>query len=501
MSSYLPIKLPPGISRQGTVYQDKGKWYDGNLIRFFNGAIKPVGGWQRVSSTPINGMARGILAWRDLSEARWAAIGSNTKLYVSSSGSIVDVTPTGFVAGRQDSVYGLGFGAGMYGKQAFGTARSTTGLVNDAATWSFDTWGQNLVGCSTGDGTLWQWIPPASIGSATPATAITNAPTQCRSTFVTEERYQIAIGANGDPRAIWWSTQGDNTVWTPAVSNTAGSLNLQTNGIGYTGKRVRGGNLIWTDVDVHFMNYVGSPYIYGIERIGTGCGLIGPNAAISTDTMAVWMSDRGFWIYDGYVKPLACPLQDDIYSNMNVLQGAKVYAGHNGAFGEVWWFYPSAQSVEIDRYVTWNYRENTWNWGALPRTAWVDKGAWTTPLAVGTDGYLYQHESGFGDNGTPRNIYLQSAVIELGNGDKLMQAQKLLSDGGFDHQSFEVFFDVTNTPTATPVRFGPYVVNNPNGYTDVRFTGRQAQMLIQAIEDTDWRIGDWRLELVEGSRR
>jgi hypothetical protein len=502
MSAYVTIDLPAGISRQGTPYQDKGKWYDGNLIRFFNGAIRAVGGWGKTITTPLNGMARGGVAWRDLAAKRWLALGTNNKLYVTLSGAVADITPSGFVAGRQDSLYGLGFGAGDYGKQAYGTARSSTGLVLEAATWSLDTWGQNLVACCTSDGNLYQWVPSTTVGSAAAATVISGAPTQCRSTFVTEERYQVALGAGGDPRNVSWSTQGDNTVWTPAVTNTAGSLQLSTNGVVQSGRKVRGGNLIWTDVDVHFMQYVSTPYIYGIQRLASGCGALGPRSMVSLDQMAFWMSDKGFWLYDGYVKPLPCPIQDDIFANLNVLQGAKVYCGHNGAFGEVWWFYPSAGSVECDSYASYNYRENHWNWGQLARTTWVDRGPLQYPMAVGADGLIYQHEYGFGNNGVPRNnIFLKTAVVELGSGDHLMQVQKIIGDGGFDHQSFEVFFDVQNTPTGPTTTYGPYVLNNVNGYTDARFTGRQAQMTIQAVEDADWRIGDYRLEVVQGSKR
>jgi hypothetical protein len=379
----IPLKIPAGVFRNGTEYQSSGRYYDSNLVRWFEGTLRPIGGWRKRSSTQLTGSCRGLITWRDNSSDRWIVAGTNSKLYVmNEAGTIKDITPTGFTTGSADAVSKLGYGYGTYGSFAYGVARPDLGSLTPAATWSMDTWGEYLVACSDADGKLYEW--QLGFSGPTLAAAISGAPTSCAAVMTTAERFVFALGASGNPRMVKWCDQEDNTDWTPSTTNQAGDFELQTVGSLKCGKRVRGLNLLFTDVDVHASSYIGAPYVYSFEKVGSGCGVISSQAVAAIDTAAMWMSRSGFWVYDGYVKPLASDVGDYVFENINYTQASKIYAVHNSKYGEITWFYPSAASNENDSYVTYNYREGHWAIGSMSRTAGTDRGVFTNPCLLYT---------------------------------------------------------------------------------------------------------------------
>lgn len=490
----VPLRIPPGIYRNGTNYQASGRWYDASLVRFFEGTMRPVGGWRKPGTTAVTGLARGMFPWRDNGQNRWCAIGTHSKLWIYNGGSLYDVTPAGFTSGRADSLPGNGFGGGAYGTGAYGAAAVVAGVL-DATTWMLDNWGQYLVGCSNYDGKLYQW----NLVTGTIAAAISGAPTGCVGTMVTAERYQLALGASSNPRLIKWCDQEDNTNWTPGALNTAGDLELQTNGRIRTGRRLRGENIIWTDTDVHAVEYLGPPFIYSARRIGGFCGIAGPNAVSIIESGAAWMGGNGFFHYDGTLRDLPCDVSDYVFGDINLTQAAKINAGHNSKFGEVWWFYCSAAATEVDRYVVWNYRENTWNIGSLGRTCWVDSGVFPYPMAVDSSGYVYEHEYGWTNNGAAltSSRFATSGPVEIGSGDQVMSVRQVIPDEKTSGQ-VNLTFLAQFTPEGGSSSYGPYT---PSAYTDVRFSGRQVAMEILGAADADWRVGSIRLDAVAGGRR
>jgi hypothetical protein len=305
----------------------------------------------------------------------------------------------------------------------------------------------------------------------------------------------FALGAGGNPRKVQWCDQENNTVWTPAGDNQAGDYELATPGTLIAGKRVKGINLLFTDVDVHTAQYVGAPFVYGFEKAGSGCGLISAQSVAAIDTAAIWMSKSGFWIYDGYVKPLPSEVSDYVSGNMNFSQSSKVYAVHNSQFGEIWWYYPSSGSNENDSYVTYNYREQHWNIGTLARTAGTDAGVFANPLAVSTDGFIYEHEVGFAYDSA--SLYAESGPVQLGNGDNIMSVRQVIPDEQTLGEAV-VSFKTRNYPTGTQSTFGPYTAANP---TDVRFAARQVNMKVTGAVLADWRIGVMRLDAVPSGKR
>jgi hypothetical protein len=491
---YLPIKLPPGIYRNGTEYQAAGRWYDANLVRWYENTLRPIGGWRKRSTAQMSGSCRGFITWRDNSASRWIAAGTHTHLYVmNENGTLKDITPTGLTAGVASSTVLTGYGTNVYGSFAYGVARPDTGQPVPATTWSVDTWGEYLVACSDADGKLYEW----QLGFSTPtkAAAIANAPTGNKALLVTQERILFALGAGGNPRKVQWCDQENNTLWTPATDNLAGDYELATPGSLLAGKRVKGVNLLFTDVDVHTAQYVGAPFVYGFEKAASGCGLISSQAVAAIDTAAIWMSKAGFWMYDGYVKPLPSDVSDFIFKDINLTQASKVYCVHNSKFGEIWWFYPSGGSNENDSYVTFNYRENHWNIGSLARTAGTDAGVFAYPLMVSSDGYIYEHEVGFAYDGA--NVYAESGPVQLGNGDNVMSVRQVVPDES-NLGDAVVSFTSRLYPTGAQSSFGPYSAANP---TSVRFSGRQVNMKVTGDTLADWRVGVMRLDAVPMGKR
>jgi hypothetical protein len=491
---YIPIKLPPGIYRNGTEYQAAGRWYDANLVRWYENTLRPIGGWRKRSSQQVTGLCRGFINWRDNNATRWTGIGTHSNLYaMSESGSIKDITPTSFTAGIADALVKTGYGYSDYGKFSYGVARPDLGAITPATTWSMDTWGEYLVACSSADGKLYEW----QLGFTTPtiAAAIANAPEDNSALLVTAERILFALGAGGNPRKVQWCDQEDNTLWTPSTDNLAGDYELATPGTLLAGKRVKGINLLFTDVDVHTAQYVGAPFVYGFEKAGSGCGLISAQAVAAIDTAAIWMSKSGFWIYDGYVKPLPSDVGDYILGNINYNQASKIYAVHNSQYGEIWWYYPSNSSNENDSYVTFNYRENHWSVGTLARTAGTDSGVFSRPMMVSVDGYVYEHEVGFDYDGG--SVFAESGPVQIGNGDNIMSVLQVIPDEQALGEAV-VSFTTRNYPTGAEFSYGPYSAANP---TSVRFSGRQINMKVTGAVLADWRVGVMRIDAVAAGKR
>ncbi len=504
--NFISLKPVPGAWRNGTRYEAKNRWYDVNLVRWLNGRLRPIGGWQRFTSSPLGKPVRGAIAWRDNGRNRNLALGTADKLYRFDGDAPIDITPSGLVEGRVNSLYGLGWGAGLYGMEAYGTERSASGLVLEATTWSVDTFGEVLLACSSADGRIFEWAPPAP-GGVPPATAsvVTNAPTQNAAVFVTEERHVVALGAGGNPRRVAWSSRENRTDWAATATNTAGDLDVQTPSRLLCGLRVTGGNLIFTETDVHLMSYVGSPFAYGIKKIGDANGIAGPNAVISIGDRVFWMGENAFWSYDGVIRQVDCDVADYVFRDMNVLQGAKVAAGHNSEFGEVWWHYPAKTSLENDRYVIWNYRENWWSFGQMARTFWIDKDVWSHPIAGDPAGHLYEHENGWTDNGATRvgQIYAETGAMEAGKGERFVDIEQLIPDGCVNVPTCtQAYFKLRRTPMDTTVLTkGPYTFARPDGYTHARFSARQVEMRIEATQDHPFQFGEMRALVKPGSGR
>tara|TARA_Y100001937_G_scaffold101071_1_gene138564 strand:+ start:5230 stop:7092 length:1863 start_codon:yes stop_codon:yes gene_type:complete len=377
----VPLNLKAGFYRNGTELDASNRWRDGSLVRWRDGSLRPIGGWQNFKKGFCANPVRGAHAWESNNGDAYFAGGSHNELTAMlGSGTVYDITPTSMTTGREDAGLNLGFGGGFYGTGYFGTQRPATGTYSEATSWSLDNFGQYLVGVHYDTGTLVEW----QLGSSAVAVPVANAPTNNLGLVVTEERFVFLLGAGGNPRRVAFSDKENNTIWTPAATNEAGDIDLQTSGQIMQGIKTRGQTLIITDTDAFSAKYIGPPYVYGFDRVGTSCGAVSRMSAVDTDVGAFWMGQNGFFTFDGNsVRELPCEVHDYVFDDINVNQQSKIWGFSNTEFSEVWWFYPSANSLEIDRYVAVDLLENHWLIGNLSRTSGVSRGVFRTPIMCG----------------------------------------------------------------------------------------------------------------------
>jgi hypothetical protein len=419
----------------------------------------------------------------------WTATTAGTATSTTTGGGAAVVAKYQITRGLEDATANTGYGAGPYGVGPYGTPRPDTGARLPPAVWTLDNWGQNLVGVSDFNGKVYEW----TLDPATPAALLTNAPTGVGSIVVTPERALMALKG----RNVSWSDIGDNTDWTPSDTNQAGDLDLQTTGNLMCGRPMRGQTLILSTVDAWAAVYIGSPGVYAFTRVGQGCGVISRQAMVVTDTQAVWMGTDGFYGFDGSVQPIPCEVRSAVFGNLNAVQQAKVTAVHLIETSEVIWFFPSATSIENDRYVKLNYGllargQLCWDVGTLSRLAGAPKGAFDFPLMVDADGYIYEHNYGYvyGDE-TP---YAKSGPFMLGKGDRLMQVQRIVPDESTD-EVVTVSFEGKGYPGDTATSYGPYTMDDP---TDVMFQARIVTMTFTGNTLADWRVGQFMLDVIPG---
>ena len=505
------------MARDGTEYGARGRWYDGNLVRFYGNNVGPIGGWKVrgdvVDGEPtdiVSGAARSIIAWRDNSNARRIVVGTHSGLYHQSAiAAVLDITPVGYAVGDVNGGTRSGYGEGAFGSGAFGVARPDTGDSNDATRWALDTFGQLPVACTATDGTIYSW----DLNSSNVAEPVTNAPTLCQGIAVTEQRALMAFGAGGDTRNVAWSDLENMTDWTPTAENQAGDFNLSTHGSIVLGLRVGPKMLILTTVDAHVASYVRPPFVYGFQRVGQGCGAISSGCAVVAGQFAFWWGRSGFWRYDGgSVVPLKCDVLDFITRDLNRGQKSKISAYHNSRFGEVTWLYPSSTSVENDSYVTHSYRDGWWVTGEMVRGCGVEEGAFIYPLLVSIDdadaglksGAIYEHERGYEyDDAVPwvetGPLGNESWPPQFVSGDRVMKINGVIGDEQTVGK-VSVGFKTRNFPNSPETTIAQKTLT-ARGEADFRFSGRQVRMRIEGVASTNWRFGTARLRAEVGGGR
>lgn len=489
----IPLDVPAGFYRNGTDLDASGRWRDGSLVRWRDGSLRPIGGWQERKASFSTNPIRGMHSWEANDGTAWLSGGSHSELKAMTGSNIVyDIAPTDLAIGRADAEIETGYGYGFYNTGYYGQPRPDYGNFSEATTWSLDNWGEYLVACHTEDGRLLEWQLDTSVKAA----VVANAPTNNSGIIVTEERFIFALGAGGNPRKVQWCDREDNTTWTPAATNEAGDLELQTSGQIMTAIRTKGQTLILTDVDAHTARYAGPPYVYGFERVGTSCGVISRKAVADVDVGVFWMGQRGFYLFDGNsVNELPCEVHDYVFGDMNPAQQSKIWSLNNGQFGEVWWFYPSANSTEIDRYVVFDYKEQHWLIGNLSRTSGVQRGVFKYPFMTNTDVDLLEHEVGYNMDGS--SIFAETGPISIGTGENIMSVTKLIPDE-LTQGDVSLTFKTRFHPNDTESSHGPFDPSNP---TSVRFTGRQMRMRVTGDQIGAWRVGTMRVDAKPMGRR
>lgn len=443
----LSLTLPAGQWRQGTELQAAGRWYDNQYWRFSEGVRRPMKGWATGLAGTLSGTPRAAHAWLDNDEARFAAFGTTSKLYAHDGTTLDDITPSGFT--------------------------STTG-------WSLDNFGEVLVAC---DGeTIYEWQP----GGGGDATAVAGAP-DAKAIFVTEEKFLIALGIDGDPRAFGWPDQATLTTWTPTAINQAGDLPIHATGLLVCGLKIRGSSLLFTTEGLHRLEYRGLPDVYGSEHIANGCGIIGPHAKVGFGSTAYWMGKGGFWSYSGYLEQIPCEISDDVFSNLNTTYQHLCWAEYFPLFGEVWFYYPRGSATECSHAAIYSTRENHWTHTPMARLCGFGPDVFGWPVRVNGSGAMLKHETGWEFDGEVRKLV--SGPVQVGNGGRVAYLDEIWPDEKTQGDC-QVYLHVREAPNATEVTLGPYTATDRMG---IMTTARQIRFeLRMASGKTDARIGDWR---------
>lgn len=440
---------------------------------------------------------------RDATHQRVGIRAAGVSSAINSDAYVVDTNASLFGDGIPDATITAGtYSAGAYGAGVYGEGDVLQALLTEASSWQFDTFGELLMACAQWDGKLYYWDPLTD--DAVQITALVGPdPINCVGVVVTPERFVVALGAGGDGRRVWWAAQETLDVWDITdLTQTAGDFYLQTNGRIMCGRRSREETLIWTDEGLHSMRYIGGTLLYGFPELGRGCGIIARNAvAIVDNTRAFWMGEEGFFSYNGSVSPIPCEVLDYVFSDFNKTQKSKVVAVPQQATGEVWWFYPSKDADENDRYVVYNYRESHWTIGTLSRTAGVDRAPFDYPIMADATGAVYEHERG--TNYDALVPYAESGPMELGEGGRLMHVQQLLPDENA-LGDVRLYLYLANAPTEDDgtiggviAPLGPFTLTEP---TDLRATARQMRVRVEQVTP-GWRVGVFRVRAVPGGQR
>lgn len=349
-----------------------------------------------------------------------------------------------------------GWNANGWGLQAWGQTQAQASL----RLWHHSTFGEDLI-LNYRDGSIYYWDSSNDVSNrAVALTDLPNAnrvPTIAKQVLVSDrDRHVIAFGCDPefdpgvqDPLIIRFSDSENVTDWETRAENTAGELRLGLGSQIVQAVETKQQILVFTDTTLYTMQFLGPPYTFGVSAVSEKITIQSPNAAVAVDDVVMWMGANEFYVYQGTVQRMPCTVRDYVFNDFNFDQAEKVIAGVNSEHSEIWWFYPSAnfddqgayQNEDVNRYVIYNYQEQTWSVGTMNRTAWMDRGLFTFPIAAGTDGHLYEHERGFDDGSTspalPISAYIESSPFDIGEGDKFMMIKKLIPDITFKDSTAE----------------------------------------------------------------
>ena len=409
---------------------------------------------------------------------------------------------------------------------------AVSGTTREIRIWSHDNFGEDLL-INARDGAVYLWdktngLSTRAVELSTLAGA-SNTPTVAKQVLVSDiDRHVICFGTNTygttvqDPLMIRWSNQESVSNWTISSATTAGSLRLGSGSEFVQAVETKREILIWTDTSLHSMRFIGGNFVFGIQQIASNITIMSSNAAVSTEDFVFWMGRDNFYVYAGGTQTLPCTVKDKVFLDFNNAQRDKVISGVNSEFSEVIWFYPSESNSlnnggtgDVDKYVVYNYLEKVWYFGSLSRTAWTDRGIRNFPIAAGTP-FLYNHENGYDDDGSVMTSFIESAPMDIGDGDKFSLVQKIVPDLTFDGSlttsSPAATFtlkarnspgeDFENTSSGTTTRTASSPVEVFTDQIDLRARGRSFALRVESTAlGMKWKLGSPRVSIRPDGRR
>jgi len=485
---------------------------------------------------------------------------SNASGTVSTGGSL-SIKPYEPVGPRAQS-YGYGWGIGSWGSGNWGEAAAATDVTLEPGLWSLDNFGQVLV-ATIMNGKTFTWNAGASTpletraSTATSGFSTTNNPTATRVSLISPTtRHLLHFGTETtigdtttqDDMFIRFSDQEDINTFTPSAINTAGTLRLQDGTKIIGALKAKEVILVWTDNALYTMSFIGAPFTFRLDQVGTNCGLIGQNAVVEIDGSAFWLSSKGFFLYDGTVKSIPCSVEDFVYDNFDTTKGQQVAAGLNNLFTEITWYYPSSGSEYNDKYVVFNYGESAgvpggvWYTGTEARTSWIDSNVYPNPFAtkydstadgtfpviVGQDSLgqttYFEHEVGtdqLNPNGTTTTVtsFIQSFDIDLEqrqrnaqgrasgpkiSGELFLAMRRFVPDFKTLAGNAKVTLNVKRYPqqTSSQTALSPFTITASTDKKDTRARGRSVSLKIENDSASEsWRFGTLRLDIQNDGRR
>ena len=428
--------------------------------------------------------------------------------------------------GPEDGLTGYGFGTGLWGSSSWGTARTTgTGVVLSPRVWTMDAWGEDVVASiGGGEDTIYYFDISAFITAKdnTPSaldyrgttlayyvTAVggdaSAIPTKVGVVLVsTPDRHIVVFGSNPEGGTIYdrmtvrWCSQESLSEWNTAITNTAGSVRLGTGTNIESASKARGQMVLWTDVDMYGMQFTGPPFTFSFQQLGEASGTISKNSPSMIEGASYWMGVDNFYVFDGAVKTLKCPVLNHVFNSFNQTQREKVFSAEIIEFNEIWWFYPSEGQTEVDKYVIYNYIDNTWSIGSLARTAWHDAGIYENPTAADLSGYTYKQEFGNNDESSAMTASIETGFFTGDQaGNSIFFVDKIIPDTTFvGTGTKQLTFTLKSKlypSTATTAKTS--TVLDTTGKVNIRARGRSFQAGYSSNTlNMGWRLGTWRMQ-------
>ena len=468
-------------------------------------------------------------------EHQITSITSNTYTFVASA--TANGSDTGNGGSATDAAYQInvgldvyvpsaGWGVNTWGEGTFGSANALSN-TNQLRLWTHDHFGEDLI-INPRNGGVYKWVENNTTNTrAVELSGISGAnlvPTVALQVITSEkDRHLIVLGADPivgsartgviDPMLIAFSDQENDLEFEPTTTNTAGSLRLSSGSSIIGAVKSRQEILVWTDTALYSMQFVGPPLTFAINLINEGTGLVGPKAAVTGPQGVYWMSYNNFYLYNGTTQTIPCSVQNYVFSDINLGQSFKINAFTIADKNEVGWFYCSESATEIDRYVIYNYAENLWFYGTLSRTAWLDAGIENFPRAV-SDGYLYQQEVGFDDDGSPMtNVFIESSDFDLGDGEQFTFIKRIIPDLKFlendNAGNVNIVIKTRNFPGESLSTNSINAITETTKQAFVRGRARQLTLRFESDDDaTDnknlsigWRLGATRIDVRPDGKR
>ena len=440
-------------------------------------------------------------------------------------------------------VIGTGWGTGGWGRLGWGSG-FTSGIGTQLRLWSNDNFGQDLVIAPRGGG-IYYWqdalgvqyraesLNTLSTSKGYNGQFVPNTTNQVLASAI--QRFVIAMGANSydpadantpfDPMLVRWSDQENPYQWEQEVTNQAGEFRLSNGSYIMQSKATRQEILVWTDSCLYSMQYLGPPYVWGFNVLMDNISVMSPNAMITINNVTYWMGVDKFYMYSGRVETLPCSLRQYVFDDINKDQSFQIFSGGNEGYNEVWWFYCSGNSTEVDKYVIYNYLDRVWYYGSMARTAWLDSGIRQYPMAANYENRILYHESSVDDvsglTPVPIDSYVQSSDFDIGDGHNFGFVWRILPDVNFNgsnvnnpvvtmtvkpRQNSGTAYSAADNPAVVSAdNYGVSAVYNIQQFTGQVYTRLRGRQMAFRIESTtlgvSWQLGSPRIDIRPDGRR